>query len=118
MKSVSTIHIKTLSFASFLNQSVSKSYENFTCSAIARSFAASVSASSRTAAIVPEEIEGSIGGGGNDSCSSAKETCNIYNKAVMRASIIFENNWFNAIKNGGSKSILIPTLPYLLHWKP
>ena len=48
-----------------------------TCSAIARSFAASVASSSKTAAIVVDEEMAesrSIGGGGNVSCSSAKDT--------------------------------------------
>ena len=48
-----------------------------TCSAIARSFAASVASSSSTAAIVVEEEMAesiSTGGGGNVRCSSANDT--------------------------------------------
>ena len=55
-----------------------KIYPN-TCSAMARSFAASVASSSKTAAMVVDEEMAesrSIGGGGNVRCSSAKDTWN------------------------------------------
>ena len=54
-----------------------------TCSAIAKSFAASVAASSRAVAIVVEDEiaeSKSIGGGGNVKCSSAKVTYVIKHK--------------------------------------